>query len=179
MPDNTSNLTSHPTSHRTSHPTSRLSHTCCYYQASAQRLNQFYKQHHHEGRMHPDDIGILLCTPEPKPVSALRLIQHPNTWRLRHLFTAPAQRQQGLASHLLKLTLHRAHCEPAITDISLICTTELMPFYQQHGFRSPSEQPLILLQRFHLNRTELKLLRSSQYQLLHCPMIQPAPLKPL
>lgn len=140
------------------------------YHASVQSLNRFYKQHGYEGRMHPDDIGIFLLTECDTPACALRLIQHPNTLRLRHLFTAPSQRQQGLASHLLSQTLSWLQHEQAATNVSLMCQTGLVPFYQRHGFQRLSEHAS-LVPTFSLNRTEAKLLRSSQYHLMHCPLM--------
>ena len=128
--------------------------------ATASDLNTFYKHHGYEGRMSPADTGVTLAN-DAGIVAALRLIHYPGEVRIRHLFTALAHRQQGLASHLLSQTVLHTCNEP--TRITLICAAPLAHFYCRNGFSPyPVDTPSPPL-----TRTEHKLIHSGRYQLMH------------
>lgn len=138
--------------------------------ATASDLNAFYKHHAYEGRMSPADTGVTLAN-DTGIVAALRLIHYPDEVRIRHLFTALAHRQQGLASHLLRQTVLHTRSEP--TRITLICATPLAHFYCRNGFCPypylyPEDTPSPPV-----TRTEHKLIHSGRYQLMHYPTAPP------
>lgn len=119
-------------------------------------LNAFYKAHHYEGRMGPYDKGMSIRKSNKEIVAGLRALPANGSIRIRHVYTAPSFRGKGLAKRLLHLTSEQFQN----TEISLICSPDLVRLYTQAGFQLDEPGNSIL------TATEQKLLRSGQYRFM-------------
>lgn len=103
-------------------------------------LDKFYRAH--GSHMKVSAVATCWVAGRPEIRAGLCLTAVDQGHWLTGLLVAPAQRNQGLASALVR------HAVGSVEGpVWLFCRPELEPFYQRLGFAACSEMPPILMQR--------------------------------
>ena len=73
-------------------------------------------------------------------VASAKLLQRPQHLFLSYLYVAPAHRQRGIGSHLVRHIVQQIQ-----QPVSLVCAPELVTFYTRLGFTRASQRPWYII----------------------------------